>query len=252
MTATNRGGSRDPDDFYRTPRSCIDLVLDRLERRGLIGSGFSILDPGAGDGAITEAILDRYAEGSTVVGVELDAGRAARAAAMVGARGRVVHDNFLSWAPRQKERSYDVVVGNPPFSSALEFVKASMRLSPIVAMLLRLPWLASQERADFLRANTPTVWVLPKRPSFVMVVRCSKFKKRRRGDGRQDSIRFEGECSYEEYFEVGSKRPSACPTCGNKVVVTTSDSTDYGWFCWGLGVATVEILPTYGDGEEEQ
>lgn len=41
-----------------------------------------------------------------------------------------------------------------------------MGISRVTAFLLRLNWLASQKRAFWLRKNTPSVYVLPKRPSF--------------------------------------------------------------------------------------
>jgi hypothetical protein len=61
---------------------------------------------------------------------------------------------------------YRVVVTNPPFSQSLEFVEACLRRAPIVVMLLRLNWLASQKRNPFLREHTPSVYILPRRPSF--------------------------------------------------------------------------------------
>lgn len=39
-------------------------------------------------------------------------------------------------------------------------------MSDVVCMLLRVNFLGSQKRAAWMRANTPSVYVLPKRPSF--------------------------------------------------------------------------------------
>jgi len=64
------------------------------------------------------------------------------------------------------KRREDVVITNPPFNQALDFVKGAMKDGKIVVMLLRLNWLASQKRNRFLREHTPSVYVLPRRPSF--------------------------------------------------------------------------------------
>ena len=62
---------------------------------------------------------------------------------------------------------YAVCCGNPPYAAALEFVQHAMRFAPLVVMLLRLNWLASAKRAEWMRGHTPSVFVLPDRPSFV-------------------------------------------------------------------------------------
>lgn len=57
----------------------------------------------------------------------------------------------------------------PPYSIALEFIEAalSMRKSQgVVAFLLRINFLGSQERADWHRAHPCKLYVLPRRPSF--------------------------------------------------------------------------------------
>lgn len=73
----------------------------------------------------------------------------------------VVQGDFL--LHREK---YDVIVSNPPYSHALEFVQHALTLAPVVCMLLRLPWLASIRRVEWHKENPAHVCVLPKRPSF--------------------------------------------------------------------------------------
>ena len=43
MSATNRGGTRKPHDFYPTPISTIETFLDVFPLRG----GIEVLEPGA-------------------------------------------------------------------------------------------------------------------------------------------------------------------------------------------------------------
>ena len=62
--------------------------------------------------------------------------------------------DFLKVTPTTK---YDVVMSNPPFSLAMEFVEHSMKFAPVVVMLLRLAFLESAGRNSFLRVNTPDV-----------------------------------------------------------------------------------------------
>lgn len=61
---------------------------------------------------------------------------------------------------------FDVVFGNPPFTLATEFIGESLKLSDVVVMLLRLDFLGTQGRQPFMQANTPSIYVIPDRPSF--------------------------------------------------------------------------------------
>ena len=72
-------------------------------------------------------------------------------------------ENFLAIAPGSA--AADVMIMNPPFSHALDFVIHGMSMAPTVIMLQRLNWLGPA-RAEWLRRNQPDVYVLPKRPSF--------------------------------------------------------------------------------------
>jgi hypothetical protein len=56
---------------------------------------------------------------------------------------------------------------NPPFRLAIEFIEACLKLAPVVACLLRLNFLGSDERNEFFRKNAPSVFVIPNRVSFI-------------------------------------------------------------------------------------
>ena len=60
------------------------------------------------------------------------------------------------------------MIGNPPYSLAMEFIDRAMKVYPSasVAFLLRLNFAASAGRARFMRESRPSVYVLPNRPSF--------------------------------------------------------------------------------------
>jgi hypothetical protein len=65
-----------------------------------------------------------------------------------------------------QSKRFDVCIGNPPYSLAQEFAERAIGCSRVVAFLLRLNFLGSQKRAAWLRKHTPSVYVLPRRPSF--------------------------------------------------------------------------------------
>lgn len=134
MSATGRGTQRHPDDFYRTPKSAIEVIKPYVR-------GIGVLDPSAGDGAIVEAFPGAF-------GIELDPVRA-WASGSLCADALAVDWPAVSW-----------VVMNPPFKLAAAFVEKAVRHAPNVAALLRLSWLASASRAPFLRQHTPGIVVL--------------------------------------------------------------------------------------------
>jgi hypothetical protein len=60
----------------------------------------------------------------------------------------------------------DLIITNPPFSIALEFLQKSLTEAQCVCYLLRLSFLGSKGRKPFWRENTPTHQMVIDRPSF--------------------------------------------------------------------------------------
>lgn len=180
MSATNvpnRKGvtrPRNADDFYATPSWVTRAILPHL------GPYTSALDPCCGDGAILRELRGE------LHGIETDGGRAL---ACVESDLRLVHmvnnhDALVTQWP-----AVDLIITNPPFALAMEFLKLALEESGgrgEVAFLLRLAFLEGQARAAFHRAHPSDVYVLPKRPSFT-------------GDGKSDS------CAYA-WFVFGPGR----------------------------------------------
>lgn len=179
MSATGRGAERHPDDFYATPAWCIEALL-----RGCDLPGGLWLEPTAGDGAIVGEVLRHRADVRWHLvesrAEELSCGggllsRMLRADFPVECVDAVEIRDFLTMpAPAQR---FDVALGNPPFSLALEVIQHALTMASTVCMLLRINFLASQRRAAWMRAHTPSVYVLPKRPSF-------------KSDGRTDATEY--------------------------------------------------------------
>jgi hypothetical protein len=65
------------------------------------------------------------------------------------------------------DQPFDLVVGNPPFTLAMDFIQRSLELGTTVTFLLRQGFLSSAERARFFREHPPAaVHILANRPKF--------------------------------------------------------------------------------------
>jgi len=125
------------NDFYPTPTWCYEqLPFDYTKFK-------TALEPCQGDGRITCFLEDK---GLEVTGIDIHDGQ-----------------DYLT-TPRAR---YDLILTNPPFSLAMEFIEKAMKESDTVCMLLRINFLGSQVRKPFWLRNTPTgLIILSKRPSF--------------------------------------------------------------------------------------
>ena len=158
MSAKGRGPhSGGPNDFFETPAWCVDLVAPHLN----LHKARKILEPCAGNGAIIRA-LSRHRMGIKWGAVDIR---------------EVCRNPLASTGAAVEICDYlctgfcfvaDLVVTNPPFSLAQEFVERALETQPgaVVAMLLRVAFLASEERSDLLRRYPPDVLIIPNRPSF--------------------------------------------------------------------------------------
>jgi hypothetical protein len=180
------------------------------------------LDPCCGDGAILDVVKSEY--GLATRGVELNEERA-----------RIAQSKGHNIPHRTEERGHDAlklewwpdceyILTNQPYSLAQEFIEKSfeqmsLRQWPITAgFLLRLNFLGAQCRAQFHIQHPPDVFVLSRRPEFVMSVKCSQRKKYG--------------CEYEEILPITAPRPEGCPICGFPVTISTTDATEYAWFLY--------------------
>ena len=166
MSATGRnleGSERRADDFYATPAWCVRALL-----KSCVLPGGSWLEPTAGNGAIARAVLELRDDVRWRL-VE-SRGEERECLARIPTTNSVWYPDvtiadFLKWE-REDPTLYRVALGNPPFSLALEVIQHAMTMSHVVCMLLRVNFLASQKRATWMRENTPSIYVLPRRPSF--------------------------------------------------------------------------------------
>jgi hypothetical protein len=129
--------TRSPNDYYPTPPWCYEkLPFDFQQFQ-------TALEPCRGDGRIYNFLKSK---GLDTYWAELSEGV-----------------DYLS-TPFD---NVDLILTNPPFSIAEQFVEKALLESNSVVMLLRLNWLGSQKRYDFWLKNPATgLIILSKRPSF--------------------------------------------------------------------------------------
>lgn len=140
MSATNRGSTRKPHDFYPTPIPTIETFLDVFPLRG----GIEVLEPGAGSGNIIKT-LQKYGDFS-IDAVEI---RPEEAQHLQDLGVNVIIDDFLSMDLGKK---YDLIIGNTPFNQAIEFVEKCLGLlkpGGRLIFLLRTAFMESDQRFEF-------------------------------------------------------------------------------------------------------
>ena len=160
MSATNRGTKRRESDFYATP---LKTVYSLLSNYSEIYSEDLILEPSAGNGNIIEALrsvgYDNYIEAVEIRPEEF--GNLYPIASAV---------SCCDYLTEFTGEGYDVIIGNPPYSLAQEFIDKSLgilRPGGRLIFLLRTSFLESQKRFSWWQDKLPNkLYVLNERPSF--------------------------------------------------------------------------------------
>ncbi len=163
MSSTNRGGQRSEADNYPTPAWPVRRLLEKLP----LPSGHW-LEPGGGDGHIIRAV-NAVRSDVTWWTAELREECRAPLVAAVGSPDRVIIGDYLVSPPPAFPGApprFKVAIGNPPFNLAMDFIEQSLALADCVAMLLRLNFMGSELRWDWMRRYPADLYVLPNRPSF--------------------------------------------------------------------------------------
>jgi adenine-specific DNA-methyltransferase len=99
---------------YYTPASIASLLAEWAIR----APGATVLEPSCGDGEILASAASRLAAlgGGELLGVELMELEARKCSNRIGAAAKVVNAEFFGhFSTALRERSFDVVLGNPPF-----------------------------------------------------------------------------------------------------------------------------------------
>ncbi len=216
MSCAGRGTTRDPKDFYSTPRPAFEPLLPHLPF-GVHAPEF--FDPCAGDGRLIAWLRD---SGRIAHGLDL----------------YPQHQNIypaLATDYLQDNTPREFVLTNPPFSVAFEMCQHALAHADEFMFLLRLSFLESDTRGDWLAAHEPNgLWVLKKRPSFVMSVTCKTEEYHHREFDSSERAKPFTVCKHNWLLPIESPRPKVCPKCGgDKLAISTSDNSGYAWFYWG-------------------
>ena len=167
MSATGRGATRREGDAYYTP----DWAVYRFLEACPLWPGGLWLEPCVGSGAIVRAVYDWHRSQK----LDPPDWRVSDLKAAPDFDLRVCHQvqhiaigDYTRGAMDGEIRSgsFSVCLTNPPYQDAHRFVVQALTQCDTVVMLLRLNWLASAERRDWLAEHTPDVYVLPNRPDF--------------------------------------------------------------------------------------
>lgn len=130
FSCNNVNGQRRKNDFYSTPFSMTQQLLDREDFTGSI----SILEPACGEGAILKVLKEHPTTNfKRIEGYDLSQGK-----------------DFL-----KEDIQYDAIITNPPFSLAKEFILKAKEVSRNkFAMLLPLSYLHGEERYKEIYQDT--------------------------------------------------------------------------------------------------
>ena len=156
MSSTNRGSRRTPADYYPTPHWCVRRLLEEVEL-----PGGHWVEPCAGDGDIIQAVQATRQDIAWTAN-EVREECQARLEELVASSDVRIGDT-LEWSPARRAA---VAITNPPFRLAMEMVEWSIANAEVAVLLLRLNFLGTAKRAQFMRKHPPDVYVLPNRPSF--------------------------------------------------------------------------------------
>ena len=154
--SAKRGKSERLDRYY-TPAWMVEQTLHAARESGALLPGCRVIDAGAGRGAFTTALL---AAGHAVHAVDLDRGALESIPRHPHLRRTVAP--FLDVDDRAP-----LVVSNPPFSHAQAFVEHALRIAPAAVFLLRLGFVSTETRCEWLASAMPRdVWLFRHRGAF--------------------------------------------------------------------------------------
>lgn len=159
MSATNRGSTRIINDAYNTPTWLVEAIIPYVIRYldtecwdGISRENYKILEPACGELVISNTV-ERLYPSIKVINSDII---------------EPYNTDFLKPSHLDNQK-YHCIITNPPYSLAMEFIERAFELlepNGLVCFLLRLNFLGSKKRANWLRSNVPRIHVTPRRPKF--------------------------------------------------------------------------------------
>lgn len=146
-------------DFYPTPRFPVIRLLEQLN----LPTDVPWLEPCVGNGALLRhcASFGVNPEWHTndIRAVDQPDGSVEHSQASAATW-------LWHWRYANGRRRRGICFSNPPFNQAEGIVAAAVGACRIVVMLLPTSWMGTQDRAEWLRENTPAAYHIPERISF--------------------------------------------------------------------------------------
>jgi len=155
MSATGRGGERIFLDDYPTPAWPVHRLLEEVK----LPAG-TWIEPACGAGNIVRAV---NVVKKNVKWITIDI-NPEYPASLTG--DFTYFDGAILKGLMPAKGLFDVCITNPPYKLAQEFVNQGLRIARYVVMLLRVNFLEGDDRQPWMEENTPSLAVLPNRPSF--------------------------------------------------------------------------------------
>ena len=137
----NPKNGRVDKDFYATNPKAVKMLLNEFNEIEL--SNIDILEPCAGEGHISKTLYNLGATNIDCIDI-VDRGLE-----------NIICTDFLSY---QTDKKYDLVMTNPPFSLAQNFIEKSLELTKpngFVIMFLKIQFLESAKRKIFFEKFPP-------------------------------------------------------------------------------------------------
>jgi hypothetical protein len=229
MSAAGRGAARIANDNYPTPAWATRRILEAIELVHYPVSGPRILEPCAGEGAISRVAREAIPN-AHITAVDI---RNTGAQTLVG--------SFDATQPLDLGQDFDLLITNPPFDVAHEIIQAQRNAATLQVYLLRSSFLEG-DRVEAYRNDMPDVYLMPERPNFIASEKCIG-----RPVTKKNPIESLA-CGWAEKMPISTPKMRECPRCGGRVQRSTSDASSYAWFLWRAGIRKREgrcvILPS--------
>lgn len=149
LVGDNPERGRVENDYYATPFSATEALLNALNESGETLSSGTILEPSAGEGHIVKVLKDFYPY-NEIVANDI-AYRSSRLG--IDVNGGI---DFLNYEPHRK---FDTIITNPPFALAQEFIEKALELSNhYVIMFAKIQLLEGDKRRKMFD-NSPLKYV---------------------------------------------------------------------------------------------
>lgn len=147
LAGSNPKNHRIENDFYATDPKAVKMILNSGAFDFYRNPSIKILEPCVGEGHIIKEVIDYYKEKNNIEYTTLDI-------VDRGFSDTIVCD-FLNW---KFDKKYDLIITNPPYSLATEFVEKSiggLSNKGYLAMFLKIQFLEGKKREELFKKYPP-------------------------------------------------------------------------------------------------